>query len=47
MKTHLQNGTKEIRSHGLMFSHPKDDIIRLAVSIFLIESVIVHSDVVS
>ena len=47
IKTHLQNGTEEIWSHGLMFSHPKDDIIRLAVSISLIEAVFVHSDVVS
>ena len=47
IKTLLQNGTKEVWSHSLMFPHPEDDVSRLVVSISLIESVFVHSDIVS
>ena len=43
----FQDWTKEIKSHGLVFPHPEDNITTVAVLIFLIKSLLVQSDVIS
>ena len=47
IKPRFQNWTQEIESRGLVFPHPKGDITAVAVSIVLIKSLFVQSDVIS
>ena len=47
IKSLSQNGTQEIHSHGLVFWHPKEDVIRFVVSISSIKFFVVHSDIIS
>ena len=47
IKSLCRNGSQEIDSHGLVFSHPKEDATGFVVSRFLTEFLVVHSDIVS
>ena len=47
IKSLFQNGSQEIDSHGLVFSHPKEDVTMFVVSTLLVKFLVVHSDIVS
>ena len=47
IKSLFQNGSQEIYSHGLVFSHPKEDVTRFVVSTYLVKFLVVHSEIIN